>query len=225
MSLLRKFVVPFCCLLLSASGTWVWAAEDGSEVVAEIGGRKITRAEFEQKKGAALLTARYKFYQAEKQALDDLIDEELLKQRADREHVSVDELLDRHVTSTVTDATEDQLRLIYETTQSQQTYEAVRDQLIEGFRKVRTAKARTAYLKTLREQESARVALAPPRSDVQVSDAPVRGPKDAPVTLIEFADYQCPYCQRVYPDLKRLTTEFTGKVAFVFKELTLPIKN
>src|SRR5438874_2006478 len=164
-----------CCLAVSASGGWVWAAEDGSEIVAEIGGKKITRAELEQKKSAELLTARYKFYQAEKQALDDLIDNELLKQQAAREHVSVDELLERHVTRTVTDPTEDQLRVFYETTQSQQPYEAVRDQIIEGFRKQRTAKTRTAYLKTLREQQSATVALAPPRTDVQVGDAPVRG--------------------------------------------------
>lgn len=140
-------------LAVTIPATSAWAAQDGSEVVAEVGGKKITRAELEQKKSAALLTARYKFYQAEKQALDDLIDEQLLQQQAAREHVSVDELIDRHVTRTVTDPTEDQLKTFYESMESQQPYEAVRNQLIDGFRKVRTTKARAAYLKTLREQE------------------------------------------------------------------------
>ena len=63
MSLSVKIVGLFVCgLVVSASGTLVWAADDTSEVVAEIGGKKITRAQFEQQKSAELLNARYKFY-------------------------------------------------------------------------------------------------------------------------------------------------------------------
>ena len=226
MSLSKKRIGALACsLALSISAALAWGAEDGLEVVAEIGGKKITRAQFEQQQSAELLTARYKFYEAEKKALDELIDNELLKQQAEREHVSVDELLQRHVTSTVKEPSDDQLRLFYEMSQSQQPYEAVRDQIVEGLRKIRTAKARADYLKTLREQDSTMVELAPPRMDVHVGDAPIRGSKNAPVTLIEFADYQCPYCQKVAPDLKRLESEFSGKVAFACKDFPLPIHN
>ena len=49
---------------------------------------------------------------------------------------------------------------------------------------------------------------------VTTLNAPVKGPEDAPVTLIEYTDYQCPYCRRVQPTLSALLEEFPGKVRF-----------
>ncbi len=46
------------------------------------------------------------------------------------------------------------------------------------------------------------VSLDAPTADVPLDGSPMRGPKDARVRIIEFADYQCPYCQQVYPLLK-----------------------
>ncbi|MBV8072516.1 MAG: thioredoxin domain-containing protein [Acidobacteriaceae bacterium] len=224
---LSKPLIAFttCALIIGASGVCAWASEDPSEVVAEIGGKKITRAEFEQKESAKLLSARYKYYQSERQALDDMIDDEVLKQQADREHVSVDQLLENHVRRVVAVPTDEQLRVFYEGMKTDQPYEAVKDQIRESLLHVRTDRAETAYIKSLREQDSAQILLAPPRMNVQVGDAPVRGPRNAPVTVIEFADYQCPYCQKINPDLKRLDQDFPGKIAFVFKDFPLPIHN
>lgn len=222
--LLSRKVTGFlvCGFAMSLASVWAWAGDESSEIVAEIGASKITRAEFEQKESAKLLSARYKLYMAERQALDDLVDDELLKQQAEREHVSVDELLNRHVKANVVDPTEDQLRVYYEGMQTEQPYETVRGDILETVRQIRLTNARKAYLKTLRQQESARIMLAPPRADVQLGDAPVRGPRNAPVMLVEFADYQCPYCQKIHPELKQLEQEFPGKVAFAFKDFPLP---
>jgi protein-disulfide isomerase len=60
-----------------------------------------------------------------------------------------------------------------------------------------------------------------PRLDVELGDAPVRGSRDAPVMIVEFADYQCPYCQQMHPELKVLQEEFAGKVALAFKDFPL----
>ena len=226
MSLLRKLLGLIACgFTLGLVGAAAWAGDDSSEIVAEIGGKKITRAELERKESAKLLSARYKLYLAERQVLSELIDEELLKQQAEREHVSVDELVNRHVTRTVTDPTEDQLRVYYEGMQTEQPFEEVRSQIVEGLRQLRIEKARAAYLATLRQQESAKIVLEPPEADVRADNAPVRGTRTAPVTLIEFADYQCPYCQKIHPELKQLQQEFPGKVAFIFKDFPLPAHN
>ena len=60
-----------------------------------------------------------------------------------------------------------------------------------------------------------------PRQDVALGDAPVRGSRNAPMMIVEFADYQCPYCQQMHPELKILQQELAGKVAVAFKDFPL----
>ena len=50
-----------------------------------------------------------------------------------------------------------------------------------------------------------------------------KGPAKAPVTLVIFSDYQCPFCSRAEPTLKQLETDYPGKIRFVFKNLVLPM--
>jgi protein-disulfide isomerase len=53
--------------------------------------------------------------------------------------------------------------------------------------------------------------------NVQLGDAPTRGPKDARVTIVEFADFQCPFCKRHEATLARIEKEYEGKVRLVWK--------
>lgn len=83
-------------------------------------------------------------------------------------------------------------------------------------------------LKEIREFLQGRAAQPPqPRrvvTNVSVAGNPIKGKKDAPVTLIEFSDYQCPFCSRFFQNtLPTLTTEYidTGKVRHVFRDFPL----
>lgn len=55
------------------------------------------------------------------------------------------------------------------------------------------------------------------------ANTPTLGPKDAAVTIIEFSDYECPFCARVQSTLRELQNEYKGKVRFAFKQLPLPM--
>jgi protein-disulfide isomerase len=59
--------------------------------------------------------------------------------------------------------------------------------------------------------------------DVNTADAPVRGPKSAAVTIVEFSDFQCPYCAQAAPFLKRLVKINGGQVRWVFRSFPLAI--
>ena len=60
--------------------------------------------------------------------------------------------------------------------------------------------------------------------DVEIGDSPILGDKDAPVTIVEFSDYECPYCGRhftdTYPQIKSNYID-TGEVNLVFKNFPL----
>ena len=67
-------------------------------------------------------------------------------------------------------------------------------------------------------------AAAPPpdqKYDVGIGNAPVRGPKNAPVTIVEWSDFQCPFCGRVEPTLKQIMDEYKGKVRIAWKNQPL----
>lgn len=57
--------------------------------------------------------------------------------------------------------------------------------------------------------------------DIPVAGSPIMGKADAPVALVEFSDFQCPYCSRVQPDLKALLEKYPDKVKLVFKHFPL----
>jgi protein-disulfide isomerase len=57
---------------------------------------------------------------------------------------------------------------------------------------------------------------------VDVGDGPARGPETAPVTIVEFSDFQCPFCSRVVPTIKKIHETYGDKVRIVFRDLPLP---
>ena len=70
---------------------------------------------------------------------------------------------------------------------------------------------------------AAEVALEPPelpRMEVEAK-GPARGPANAAVTIVEFSDFQCPYCGREFPVIERLMKEYDGKVRLVFRHFPL----
>jgi len=211
--------------VLSINGALVGAEvvhRDG-DVVAVIAGAKISRAEVSQKESAKLLQARNQYYLAERDALEQFIDDYLLEQKASREHLTVDALVKRDIESKVQDPTDDQLQVYYEGVGTEEPYPAVRDKILGYIRQHRIKRARAEYLKVLREDAGVSVFLAPPTADVNVAGAFLRGAQGAPVQLVEFADYECPYCQQVDPLVRKLEHEFDGKVTVAFKDFPLPM--
>jgi protein-disulfide isomerase len=223
MAISRTLITLTLGISLSAFANQAGAQKNTATVVAEVGGQKLTRADLEQRQAAKLLQSRYQYYLSEHEAVNQLIEDQLLEMQARREHLTVEQLLQREVTTKVKEPTEDQLQVFYEGLQSNEPYAAVREKIVGTLRQVRLTKARAAYLESLRSQASVRIALAPPEAEVALDNAPRRGPEDAPVLIVEFADYECPYCQRIHPELKKLEEEFAGKVAVAFKDFPLPM--
>jgi protein-disulfide isomerase len=197
--------------------------QNDSSVVAEIAGRKVTSDQLEDKEAGKLLQAKYKYYLAERDALEQYIDDQLLDMQAKKEGVTLEELYKRHVAINVPEPTEDQLRFYYEGVQTDESYESARANIIDTVHQLRTKKAHDAYIADLRAQYGVVVELAQPSAHVEVAGAERLGPANAPVQIVEFADYECPYCQKVNEDLNKIRGQFGDKVSVVYKDFPLPM--
>jgi protein-disulfide isomerase len=195
----------------------------GSDPVAEIGGHVVTADDLMHKEAGKLLQARYKYYLAERDALEQFINDQLLEMQAQKESMTVEELLKRHVSVNVKDPTEDQLRFYYEGVQTDETYEVARPNIIETIHQLRMAKAKETYITSLRSEYGVVVELNQPTGKVEAGNDPRLGPEKAPVQVVEFADYECPYCQKVSDDLKKLREQFGNQVSLVYKDYPLPM--
>ena len=223
----RNLLIPALSIVASALlAQGIASGADPSSpkttVLAEMNGAKLTAADLERTRPSALFQARVTYYEAERRALDDYIDEFLLEQQAKKETLTVPQLLERHVNSTIgKDPSEETLRVYYEGVETTEPYEAVRDKIVDALRQRRIAKAKTAYMQSLRSQADVNIRLEPPRAQISMKDIPVRGPSSARVTLLKYADYECPYCQQIQPAVDKLEAEYKGKLLFAYKDFPL----
>src|ERR1039458_2413614 len=155
----RIRVVPALAMLAAAfcvSG----AAPDAdgpsgsAAVLVEVNGVKLTLRDLEQKRAAAMFQARTNYYEIERKAIEDLVDESLLDQQASKEGVTVPQLLDRHVNAAIAkDPSEEALHVYYEGVETTEPYESVRDKILDALRQRRIAKAKAAYMQSLRSKD------------------------------------------------------------------------
>ena len=100
----------------------------------------------------------------------------------------------------------------------------MRPQIREFLTEQQVSAKRSAMVGQLRKAAKVEVALAAPapfRADVDIAGAPVRGTATAPVTVVEYSDFHCPFCRRVQPTLTALLEKYPGQVRLVYKHLPL----
>jgi protein-disulfide isomerase len=88
----------------------------------------------------------------------------------------------------------------------------------------RETERRTAFVEGLRAAARVDVQLKPPpvfRAKVASEGFPTRGPASAPITIVEFSDFHCPYCRAVQPTLNQVMAKYPGKVRLVYRHFPL----
>jgi protein-disulfide isomerase len=208
---------------LCAARAWAGGCDDPSRVVARVGDRDITNGELQKREAAKVLDANYKYYIAQRDLIDEAINNDLIEEQAKKEHLTVEQLLDRHVRAKVKDPSDEAVEVYYEGLQNDQPFDTLKAKIREHIRQGREKKQIEAYVKSLRSSATIAMLILPPEEKVAVGNSPVQGARNAAVTVVEFADYECPYCRKVEPTLEKLRKEFGDRVAFAFKDFPLPM--
>lgn len=88
-------------------------------------------------------------------------------------------------------------------------------------RELQRLTARVAQLETIAAAPTPKNALVNKVYEVDLATAPTKGVATAPVTIAEFAEFQCPFCQNVNPTLQQIEGRYKDRVRFVWKHLPL----
>jgi protein-disulfide isomerase len=201
------------------------------DVVATVGATSFTLAQVDEKAleqststfgGMKLSQA---LYEARRSAIDDLVDDALIDQDAKARGLARDAAIAQDITakiSTVTDAdiaswfADNQARVQGATLA--QAHDAIGSFLLQQ----RTQTARQAYVDRLRGKATVRVALNPPRQVVPTDGRPSKGPANAAVEMIEFSDFQCPFCLHAFPTVNQVLATYGDRIHLVYRHYPLP---
>jgi protein-disulfide isomerase len=191
--------------------------------VAIVAGEPIEAHEVDDLVRAQLMDLRAREHQLRSQALDALVTQALLEKEAAARGLTPEALHKAEVEdkAVVTDA---DAKAYYEANKARFGTTAEADalrQIKAGLAQQRQGERRAAFARDLRRKYDVKVLLEPYRVPVEVGNAPVRGNPAAPVTVVEFSDFQCPYCVRARPTVNRVRETYGDKVRWVFRHFPL----
>ncbi len=204
------------------------AADPATEVVAKVGEKTITRAQLTQEAASALAKIRQQEYDILAQQLDQMVDEMLLEDLAKKEGKTVEQLVDERVEKKVAMPTDEQVQKFYNENPrlvQGQPLDQVKPRIIQQLQQQEKQTLYVELMDGLAKQTSVVVLLEPPRTVVAADDDPIRGPKDAPVQIVMFSDYQCPFCTKVEDTMKQVREKYGDKVVIVFRDFPLSFHN
>jgi len=203
------------------------SADDPKTVVATVGDHKITEQDLDQKVKpqidqlrAALAKRvedliRDKTFDLKRKTLESMADDYLISQAAAQQKLSVDEYVKKQ-SAPPTGVTEADAKKFYDKnkTPNAAPFEQIKPQLMEMMN-------RQAMLERLRKSSQVKIMLEPKRVAVDSSGHPSLGAKEAPITIVEFTDFQCPFCKASEATVKQLRTKYGDKVRLVHMDFPL----
>jgi protein-disulfide isomerase len=200
-------------------------------VAARVADRIVTYAELDRRALAQDvgrfrgLRLRDAIYEARRTALDGLIADHLIAVEADRERLSREALVERGIAASFVPVTDADVESWFKANQARlngATLESVSSKIRLGLEDQRRTEARSRFVDRLRSRASITVALAPPREALTVTASePADGPIGAPVQIVMYSDYQCPFCARVEPTLEKVKQAYGERVRIVFRDFPL----
>ena len=201
-------------------------AQAAGDPLAKVDGAAITSEEVEKSLAGQLSKLEEQIYNLKRQKLDALTNDKLLEKEAAKRKLTVPALLDAEITSKVGLVTEQEIEKFYQEKKAQIKGEQaqVRERIRAFLQNQKLAAKREEFLTSLRSQAKIIDNLKPPpmlRVEVSVDGAPFRGPANSPVTIVEFSDFECPFCKRAHPTLMQLLEKYAGKVRLVYHDFPL----
>lgn len=222
------FVLPACAGEKSAATKPAAAAPaDKSTPVAEVDGKPVTMADLETMLAPQLQQLEKKRQEILEQGLDRLVEQKLMETEAAARGIDVLALQQAEIQAKIGEVTDADVAAWYQENQARvqgRPLDQIAPQIKQFLTQTRGQEVQEAFLKSLRAKYKTRILMDVARTEVAEKGSPAKGgPVGAPITIIEFSDFQCPFCSRVNPSLAQAKEIYGDKVRFVFRQFPLNI--
>jgi protein-disulfide isomerase len=171
------------------------------------------------------LTLAQAIYESRRAALADMIGNRLIDAEAKARGAARATLVDREIDANIVPPTDADVAAWYNANPSRvqgATLEQARAPIQSLLLDERAGAARTAYVDRLKAATRVTITLEPPRLTVADAGRPAKGPASAPVQIIEFSDFECPFCLRANPTIVQVLSAYGDRVRLVYRHYPLP---
>jgi protein-disulfide isomerase len=208
-------------------------AADPNAPVAKIGAEVISGKELEEFAKGELkkLDQQYQeqLYQMKRQALDSMVMKRIVEAKAKAAGKTAEEFVKSELVDKMPPPTDAEIQQVYDAAKAQgrdlPPMAQVKETIVRFIQQQKAQAAAQAYYEKLKAEAKVEVLLAPyraPRQNVEAK-GPSRGPANAPVTIVEFSDFECPYCGRGEETVAEVVRVYGDKVRVVYRDLPLPM--
>lgn len=190
------------------------------QIVARIGQQTITMADLDKAAGRELFELR-------ERTLDNMINERIVEAEAKKAGQGTEDFLRKQVESKVPLVPVDEARAFFESNKDRlgpdfagKQFDEVKDTIVQGLTGQKRRQAFAEVLEEMKKKAGVQMLLRAPKVEVAAT-GPAKGPKDAKVTIVEFSDFQCPYCSKGRQVIDQVVKAYGNKVRVVFRDFPL----
>jgi len=199
------------------------SAGSSGNVVATLDGHDITEEEVDAKIKPQLAAIENQVYTTRKAAAEQLADDYLFEKAAKSAGLTKQEYVKREIDDKVAAPTDEDMQKFYDEHKSQinQPIDKIKAPLADYLKNQKLADRRHEVIDLLRQGANFKLMLTPPRVEVVSDGAPAVGPKIAPITIVEFSDFQCPYCKSAETSIGEVRKKYGDKIRLVYLDFPL----
>lgn len=198
----------------------------GSSIIATIGGQPLKAESVIERLKPIVYRLQLEAYELTKRQTDQLVDDHLLLEEGRRRQIGPEEIIRAEVSDKVRSPTEAEVTKFYNENKARISGDlnSVRNQVANYLQEQSRQVFEQELSARLRKDADIRWLISEPVQPVQnisVDDDPVRGEATAPITVVEFTDFQCPACAAMHPVLDEVLKSYGNKVRFVVRDFPL----
>ena len=167
-------------------------------------------------------------YETRRNALEGMIVKKLVEAKAKAENLTAEEYASREVLKKVAEPTDEEIRSLYERAagggEKLPPLDKVKPEIARYIKQQKGREAAVAWYEELKKEAKVEILLPayePPRVTVAAT-GPARGPASAPITIVEFSDFECPYCSKAEKTVTDLLAAYPDKIRLVYRDFPLP---